>query len=292
MRAGEAIGVQGTPALCTFEFHPVEPHGFLCHILNVDFQEHFFAFKGVKEGRGGFGGVDFGLDGQGIGDLSHRHATLSTHIHTPQKKEKDDERRTTTHRKLVKFPKALQTRVVRPLHRSWCIRIPRRKSIRDRTCQYVLTELLHLMMHDMLEPVSRRKRISSSAELAQEGLGARGLHLEADMGALYRCMRFIVNRERAGEGFAELDGTECGGEGEKFGGVCEIAQGLWVSGERGGALEGENGRGGVGGEGGRIGVEGFPSSRESGSLVRANVMSMGSFESEATTHRDPHHLQR
>ena len=73
-----------------------------------------------------------------------------------------------THRKLVEFPKTLQTRVVRPLHRSWCIRISRGKPIRDRTCQHVLTELLHLMMRDVLKPVPRRERTCRSAKFTQE----------------------------------------------------------------------------------------------------------------------------
>lgn len=128
-----------------------------------------------------------------------------------------------THRKLVKFSKALQAWIVRPLHRPRCIRIPRRKPIRDRTRQHVLTELLHLVVHDILEPVPRRERTSRFPKLTQKRLGARGLHFEADMDALNRCVCFVVDGEAAGKGFAELDGTECGGEGEEFGDVCEVA---------------------------------------------------------------------
>lgn len=101
--------------------------------------------------------------------------------------------------------------------------IPRRKPIRDRTRQHVLTELLHLMVYDVLEPVPRRERPSRSAELGQERVGVRGLHFEADMDALDCCMCFIVNGEAAGERLAELDRTECGGEREEFGDVCEVA---------------------------------------------------------------------
>ena len=156
--------------------------------------------------------MDLGLDRQGIGNLFHHREILSTYTHA-----------TETHRKLVKFPKALQTRIVRALQRSRRIRIPRRKPIRDRTPQHVLTELLHLVMHDVLEPLPRRENTSRSAERAQERLGARGLHLEADVDAIDCGVRFVVDGEAAGECFAELDGTECGGEGEEFGDVCEVA---------------------------------------------------------------------
>lgn len=86
------------------------------------------------------------------------------------------------------------------------------------------------------------------------------------MDAMDCCVRFIVDGEAARKRFAELDSTECGGEGEEFGDVCEVAQGLGGSGERGRALEREDRCGGVSREGGRTGVEGFPSSRESGPL--------------------------
>ena len=66
---GEAIRVHRTPALRTFKFHAVETHGLLRHILDVDLKEYFFAFERVEKGRRGFRRVDFGLDGQGIGDL-------------------------------------------------------------------------------------------------------------------------------------------------------------------------------------------------------------------------------
>jgi hypothetical protein len=84
--ARETVRVKRTPTLCTFEFHPVEPHGLLGHVLDVDFEEHFVAFERVEEGRGGFRGVDLGLDGQGVGDLCHRREILSTH--SPPKKGK------------------------------------------------------------------------------------------------------------------------------------------------------------------------------------------------------------
>lgn len=44
----------------------------------------------------------------------------------------------------------------------------------------------------------------------------------ADMDALDRCVRFIVDREAPGKGFAELNGAECGGEGEEFGDVHNV----------------------------------------------------------------------
>ena len=75
----KAVRVQRLPALRTVELHSIKPHGFLCHVLNVDFEEYFFAFERVKEGRRRFRGVDLGLDGQRIGDLSHRRQILSRH---------------------------------------------------------------------------------------------------------------------------------------------------------------------------------------------------------------------
>ena len=79
------------------------------------------------------------------------------------------------------------------------------------------------MMHDVLNPVPRGERPLRSAKLAQKYLGAQGLHLEEDVDAIDGSVCFIVDREAAGKGFAELDGTEYSGEGEEFGDVCEVA---------------------------------------------------------------------
>ena len=43
------------------------------------------------------------------------------------------------------------------------------------------------------------------------------------MDAIDRCVRFVVDGEAAGERFAELDSTECSGEGEELGDVCQVA---------------------------------------------------------------------
>lgn len=98
---GEAVRVKGLPALCAFEFHPVEPHGYLRHVLDVDLEEYLVALERVEEGRRGFRGMNFGLNGQGVGDLSQPHEILSTHTSIKGKV------RTKTYRKLVKFLKAL-----------------------------------------------------------------------------------------------------------------------------------------------------------------------------------------
>lgn len=43
------------------------------------------------------------------------------------------------------------------------------------------------------------------------------------MDPLDRCVRVVVDREAAGECFSELDGAECGRDGEEFGDVGEVA---------------------------------------------------------------------
>lgn len=107
----------------------------------------FSRSRGWRRAEGDFGTWTLVLTDKGLVTCPNRHAILNTHIHAGG--------RTKTYQKLVKFPKALQARVVRPLHWPRCIRIPRRKPIRDRTRQHVLTEFLHLMMYDMLEAVPR-----------------------------------------------------------------------------------------------------------------------------------------
>ena len=64
-----AIHVHRKPSLCTFEFHAVEPRGFLRDILDVDLKEHFFRVRASGEGQRGFRRVDLGLHGQEIVDL-------------------------------------------------------------------------------------------------------------------------------------------------------------------------------------------------------------------------------
>lgn len=88
IKDGGTVRVQSTPALCTFKFHSVEPHGFSCHALDVDFEEYLFAFEEV-EGRWGFRGVDFSLGRQGIDELS-QSSSDPQHTRTQKEKEKKE----------------------------------------------------------------------------------------------------------------------------------------------------------------------------------------------------------
>ena len=86
----------------------------------------------------------------------------------------------------------------------------------------MLAELLHFMMHEVLNPVPHGERPLRASQLAQEYLEPK-VCISRGTWTPSTAACFVVDREAAGKGFAELNGTECSGEGEEFGDVCEVA---------------------------------------------------------------------
>lgn len=56
-----------------------------------------------------------------------------------------------------------------------------------------------------------------------------GVEGTTDVYTINSCMHFVVDGEAAGECCAELDNNKCGEEGEEFGDVSQVAQGLGMT---------------------------------------------------------------
>jgi hypothetical protein len=173
-----------------------------------------------------------------------------------------------TNDEFIKFAKGGKIWIVGVLSCACNVPDIRGKTISDGTRQYMLTEFLDLVVDDNFERVSGGES-SALRFLGEEKQSFRsdGLHFYANADGIDGEGRFIVDAETAGKGLAELDGAKGRGEGEEVGGVCEVAEGLWVAWEGRGALEREDGGRGVCGEMGRGGEEGVPGGGGLGALA-------------------------
>ena len=85
------------------------------------------------------------------------------------------------------------------------------------------------MMNHGLDRVARDEAHHGPANVSEEHLAGRGLHLDAQHDAVYTSGGLVVHCECAGERLSELDRPEGGWEGQKSRRIGQVAQGLGVA---------------------------------------------------------------